>query len=185
MVYRQRKYPLFSACGLNCGLCPRYHTNGGSRCPGCAGEDFLTKHPSCGVLSCSQRHGVDYCCLCKEYPCHRYDDANLADSFITYRHQLKDLDKAKIIGLEAYEAELNKKIALLENLLETCDDGRRKSFFCIAVNLLDLQDIESVMAQIAEMSHSAKKEKTAAAVRLFQAMAEKNGIILKLCRKPS
>jgi len=27
------------------------------------------------------------------------------------------------------------------------DDGRRKSFFCIAVNLLDLQDLKSVMEQ--------------------------------------
>jgi len=55
MEYKIRSYPQFSACGLNCGLCPRYHTSGITRCPGCAGENFLMKHPSCGVLSCSQR----------------------------------------------------------------------------------------------------------------------------------
>jgi len=26
--YKLRKYPLFSACGLNRGLCPRYPTGG-------------------------------------------------------------------------------------------------------------------------------------------------------------
>lgn len=28
------------------------------------------------------------------------------------------------------------------------DDGRRKSFYCVAVNLLDLQDVKSVMGQV-------------------------------------
>gem|GEM_PF-3991072 len=35
MEYKVRSYPLFSDCGLNCGLCPRYYTDGASRCPGC------------------------------------------------------------------------------------------------------------------------------------------------------
>ena len=33
-----REYPLFSACGLNCGLCPRFYTDGESRCPGCGAK---------------------------------------------------------------------------------------------------------------------------------------------------
>jgi hypothetical protein len=46
-----------------------------------------------------------------------------------------------------YEAELNSKVELLKGLLKNFDDGRRKSFFCIAANLLDLQDLRSVMEQ--------------------------------------
>ncbi len=186
MIYCQREYPLFSACGLNCGLCPRYYTEGASRCPGCAGEGFSAKHPSCGVLSCAQRHGLAYCCLCGEYPCGRYDGADLTDSFITHKNQLKDLDKAKNIGIDAYKADLNSKIALLKNLLENFDDGRRKSFFCIAVNLLDLRDIENVTAQMADITSvkDSKKEKAAVAVRLFQTVAEKRNIALQLRRKP-
>ncbi len=186
MVYFQRKYPLFSACGLNCGLCPRYHTDGATKCPGCAGENFSAKHPSCGVLSCSQRHGVEYCCLCDEYPCKKYDGVDLADSFITHKNQLKDLHRVKSIGLDAYEAELNSKVGLLKNLLENFDDGRKKNFFCIAVNLLDLQDVEYVMAQITDKTSrdDSKKEKAAAAVRIFQTMAEKRNIVLRLRKKP-
>ncbi|NCB50602.1 MAG: DUF3795 domain-containing protein [Clostridia bacterium] len=185
MVYRQRKYPLFSACGLNCGLCPRYHMNGASRCPGCAGENFSEKHPSCGVLSCSQRHGVECCCICAEFPCERYGGADLADSFITHKNQLRDLGKAKGIGLAAYKTELNNKVGLLENLLANYDDGRRKSFFCIAVNLLEINDIEFAMEQTMNSTdqNDPVKEKAAVAVRIFQETAEKRNVVLKLRKK--
>ena len=182
-----RRYPLFSACGLNCGLCPRYYTEGESRCPGCGGEDFSLKHPSCGILSCCRRHGQQYCGLCEQYPCNRYEGACLYDSFITHKNQLIDLGKAKEYGLDAYEAELDQKVALLKILLADYDDGRKKSFFCLAVNLLDLQDILSVMGQIADHlgAGDSKKEKAAMAERLFQRAAESRNIPLKLRKKPT
>ena len=129
MEYRQRKYPLFSACGLNCGLCPRYHTAGASKCPGCSGDGFSKKHPTCGVLSCSQRKGLEYCYQCDTFPCQKYDGAGEFDSFISHLNQLKDMDKAKNIGIGVYSKELGEKISLLETLLANYDDGRRKSFF--------------------------------------------------------
>lgn len=49
-------------------VCPYYQMDGYSKCPGCSGEGFMTKHPTCGVLSCSQRKGLEYCYLCDEYP---------------------------------------------------------------------------------------------------------------------
>lgn len=185
MEYTQRQYPLFSACGLNCGLCPRYHTDGTSRCPGCAGEGFLEKHPSCGALSCCQRKGIEFCYLCEEYPCKKYEGADLYDSFITHRNQFHDFDKVTRIGLETYIAELNKKIELLEHLLKNYDDGRRKSFYCVAVNLLELQDINSVMEQIAgEVGADVSvKEKAKTAMRLFEVMAETRGLSLQLRKK--
>lgn len=185
MEYKQREYPLFSACGLNCGLCPRYQTDGSSKCPGCAGEGFLTKHPTCRVLSCCQRHGIEYCYLCDEYPCKKYDGADASDSFITHQNQLKDLEKAKTTGLDAYICELDEKIAILESLLQDYNDGRRKNFFCIAVNLLELEDVKHVIGQIANevKPEQSVKEKSAIAVRLFQAMADARNITLKLRTK--
>ena len=182
MEYKTRKYPLFSACGLNCGLCPRYHTYGTSRCPGCAGEGFSEVHPPCGVLSCCQRKGLEYCFDCDEYPCKKYDGAELTDSFITHKNQLRDIDKAKQIGMEAYEAELNTKIRILDDLLKNYNDGRRKGFFCLAVNLLDLADVGLVMKKLgSELELQAPiKEKAAAAVRLFQTKADEKGIVLRL-----
>jgi hypothetical protein len=185
MKYKQRQYPLFSACGLNCGLCPRYQTDGTSKCPGCAGEGFLTKHPSCGVLSCCQRRGMDYCYLCEEYSCVKYNGADASDSFITHQNQLKDFEKVKQIGLDVYQSELNEKVDILRKLLDDYNDGRQKNFFCMAVNLLELQDVEHVMKQIAGETKSDEsiKERSMTAVRLFKAMAEKRNIILQLRKK--
>lgn len=186
MEFKQRQYPLFSACGLNCGLCPRYHTEGISKCPGCAGEDFSLKHPKCGVLSCSQRHGIEYCSLCHEYPCKKFEGVDNLDSFISHKNQLADFDKAKNIGFDAYEDELKIKVELLKGLLMNFDDGRRKSFFCIAVNLLDLQDLNSVMEQTKDeiKPDDTLKEKCTTAVRLLQIMAETRDISLQLRKKP-
>jgi len=30
-----RQYPVFSLCGLNCGLCPNFQSTAASRCYGC------------------------------------------------------------------------------------------------------------------------------------------------------
>ena len=185
MEYKLRKYPLFSACGLNCGLCPRYHTDGKSRCPGCAGTGFSAVHPSCGVLSCCQRKDIDYCFLCEEYPCKKYEGANLSDSFITHKNQFHDMEKAKQIGMDAYEIELNEKVGALEELRINYDDGRRKSLYCVAVNLLDLADVKSVMEQLNDEIEPdmSVKTKAFAAVRLLEGMAEKRAVSLQLRKK--
>lgn len=185
MEYNQREYPLFSACGLNCGLCPRYQMDGTSKCPGCSGEGFLTKHPACGILSCSQRKGLEYCYQCDEYPCKKYDGADQSDSFITHLKQLCDMDKAKTLGIDAYRNELNEKISILETLLANYDDGRRKGIFCLAVNLLELQDVRHVMEQISSQAQPEQsvKDKATTAVQLFQSMAEQRNLTIKLRKK--
>lgn len=185
MEYRQRAYPLFSACGLNCGLCPRYQMTGASKCPGCAGEGFSARHPACGVLSCSQRRGLEHCFSCGDYPCKKYAGADQWDSFITHLHQLSDMERAKSLGMDAYQRELDEKISVLEALLAHCDDGRRKGFFCLAVNLLELPDVRHVMAQLSSQTRPEQlvKERAATAARLLEEAAAAQGISLKLRKK--
>jgi len=180
--YKTRSYPQFAACGLNCGLCSRYYTVGSSRCPGCAGEGFLDVHPTCGILSCCQRKDLEYCFECDEFPCDKYDRWGDSDSFITHRNYLADMEKAKRIGMDAYKAELDEKIGILETMLKNHDDGRHKGFFCLAVNLLDLHDLKEVIERIVvettpDMPH---KERAKTAARLFEETAQRRGISLKM-----
>ena len=183
--YKTREYPLFSACGLNCGLCPRHYTEGSSRCPGCADVGFSKVHPPCGLLSCCQRKNLEYCFDCDEFPCKKYDGADLSDSFITHKNQIVDMEKAKQIGMNAYSNELNEKIGILEELLNHYNDGRRKNLYCVAINLLELHDIKAVITQLksnvnAEMTI---KEKAVIAVQLFEEIAEQRGVSLKLRKR--
>ena len=49
------------------------------------------------------------------------------------------------MGVERYNMEQMEKARQLETLLENYNDGRKKTLFCQAVNLLSLQDIKDVM----------------------------------------
>lgn len=186
MQKEPRVYPLFAVCGLNCGLCPRFHTDGKSRCPGCGGTGFYEKHPSCGIISCAGRHGVDYCFQCEEYPCSRYAAPHEDDSFITYQNVQRDFARAKEQGLEVYRRQLDEKVQMLSLLLADYNDGRRKNFYCLAVNLLKLEDLRQALAQARQNPADADlppKERAARMVAVLEEAAQARGIDLRLRKK--
>lgn len=145
MVPFSRSEPGFALCGLNCCLCPRFHTEGASRCPGCGGEGFQQKHPSCSVVTCSRRHGnVEFCFECGDFPCKRYEDIGKKDSFITYRNVTVNLEEAER-DLEGYLSVLKTKFELLKLLTGRFNTGRSKSLYCLAVELFPIGEIEGII----------------------------------------
>jgi hypothetical protein len=180
----RREYPLFSLCGLNCGLCPRYQSKGKSRCPGCGGKDFCFKHPACSVIACNKRHdNVEYCFQCKSYPCEKYKNPSKVDSFVSYVNVKHDFEKCSSLGIDEYKRELNKKVNILELLLEKYNNGRLKNFYCIAVNFLELNDLEVVMKFISEeleKNDMSIDEKIQIIVSALKRKAQENNIDLKL-----
>lgn len=185
MADQQREYALFSACGINCGLCPRYQTTAKSKCVGCGGLGFTNVRPSCGIITCCKKRGIEFCYSCDEYPCQKYYKPNDYDSFTTHLNMHSDLEKAKTLGLDFYKAELKEKMEIVEKLILNFNDGRKKSFFCLAVNLLDLKDVKDVMVEIEKIENSTLtlKEKSKIAVAIFQAKADERDISLKLRKK--
>ncbi len=176
----KRQDTLFSLCGLNCALCSMRI---GGYCPGCGGGPG---NQPCAIARCSASHGgFEYCHECSEYPCEKYNGIDRFDSFITHRNQLKDMEKMKNMGKSAYLSELNEKSIILQKLLLDYNDGRKKSLFCIAANLLELSDLNAVMEKLEDETKGdlSLKEKAAVASNLFLSMAEQRGIILKLIKK--
>lgn len=176
-----RKNRLFSLCGLNCGLCPMHL---GGYCPGCGGGEG---NQACAIAKCSIRHGkLEYCFACGEFPCEKYENIGSYDSFITHRNRLRDFDKCREIGETAYSAEQAEKANILKMLLSNYNDGRRKSFYCVAVNLLELEDLNQALAQFAgqESADMTVKDKAARMALLLEAAAVKRDVALKLNKKP-
>ncbi len=135
---------LFSLCGLNCGLCPMQIRG---KCSGCFNGS--TCYQTCPIAPCSVRHGnVDYCFQCSEYPCRRYDGIDRHDSLISHRNQKRDMAKAKEIGIDAYLAEQRAKKEILTRFLEEYDDGTREVFFCLAVNMLEAEDLQDILSRM-------------------------------------
>jgi hypothetical protein len=179
----KRTTPDFSLCGLNCVLCPRHNTDGSSRCPGCGGPEFNLKHPSCAVIRCSRKNGnVEYCFVCEKYPCERFSriDEDGKDSFISYRNVLADNDMAKS-DLKIYLRDLEKKNKYLEYFLTTHNDGRSKGFFCLAINLLGINDLDEIIGIVKEKEKHQKLEPDTVK-GLFNERARARGIELVLRR---
>lgn len=75
---------------------------------------------------------------------------------------------------------------ILSYLLSYFNDGRRKNFFCVAVNLLELSELKEAMEQIRtndELPALPLKEQCLFVVEILQKLAAKRNIELKLIKK--
>ena len=96
------------------------------------------------------------------------------------------MEKAQSIGIEQYNLEQKEKIQILSHLLSNYNDGRRKNFFCVAINLLELSEIQEAVNQLQsndELSSLPIKEKCLYAVEVFQKIANRRNVKLKLIKK--
>lgn len=154
----------------------------GKYCGGCGNGN-----QSCKIAKCSLEHGkIEYCYECENYPCEKYQYIDKYDSFITHKRQKEDLERVQKIGIEQYNLEQQEKIKILCYLLDNYNDGRKKNFFCVAVNLLELSELKEAMKQIQQndrLSVLSVKEQCSYIVDMFQKIADRRNIKLKLIKK--
>ena len=186
----EKKYPTIACCGLDCGLCPVYYTKGPSRCPGCCGPDFLNRHPSCSIITCCVKgHNYETCAECNESPCSKINNWDKYDSFICHRVSLTNLRSIKENGIEKFLNRQQKRVKLLEFMLENFNEGRSKSFFCIATALLPIKDLEKGLKESIETIKNENfdskdlKAKSKILKEKIKEIAEKERVELKLRKK--
>ncbi len=153
----------------------------GKYCPGCGGGDG---NQSCKIARCGINHScTEYCFRCAEYPCEKYEHIDEYDSFITHRNQKANLEKAKNIGIDAYNNEQKEKMQILDYLLMNFNDGRKKTLFCQTVNLLELDALRELLSRLERCPDTMPKEKGVFAAEQIKGIAGKSGIDLTLRRK--
>ena len=189
-----KTYPTLGCCGLDCGLCPRYYSSGPSRCPGCAGLDFFNKHPSCGYITCCvKKRGLEVCARCDEFPCSKFaswlDKLTIEDSFLTHQKIKPNLYFIRKQGLDKFLRQQRERMGLMEKMLKDFDDGRSKTFYCIATTLLPVTELKALLGE-AERKVKLEKVKAddiktkAKILRgLLNDFAVKGGVELKLRHK--
>jgi len=148
-----KKYPIVGACGLSCGLCPRYHTEGKSRCPGCCGPDFWEVYATGdGFITCCVREKkLETCAQCPDWrSCQRVtrnlEAAKRRDSFISYRPLADNFTFIEENGIEEFVRLEMEKQKLLSHLIENLNEGRSKGFYCLSCQLLPLDRLKEVVA---------------------------------------
>jgi len=112
-----------------------------------------------------------------------------ADSFVTHRRCRSNLDSVKADGLRAFLGRQRKRIRQLERMLAEFDDGRSKSFYCLAAALLPVEALE---VSLREASKRARGEvdpaDLKARARIIRSMllehASREGVELRLLGKP-
>ncbi len=174
------------ACGLSCGLCPRYYTVGVSRCPGCSGPGFWEKHPACGFITCAVKNkGLETCGECPDFEgCARLarllESARVGDSFISYRNVEDNLRFIRERGVAEFARRVDERQAILRRLLEGFDDGRSRGFYCLACQLLPLASLNEALASAGVAQDAAIKERAKAMRTILGGLAERAGIDLEL-----
>ncbi len=99
---------------------------------------------------------------------------------------MKDLKRANEIGIDAYNEELEKKRMILEKLLNEYNDGRKKTFYCVVVNLLSLEELQNAMREVEDFDISQPltvKEKAEQIGSIFKDLAQQKHLVLKLRKK--
>lgn len=70
-----------------------------SDCKGC--RSGTCKYPNCGVITCYQKKGVDFCFQCDEFPCEKTNfDSDLKYRWIQMNNWMKEM------GVESYFQEI-------------------------------------------------------------------------------
>lgn len=106
---------------------------------------------------------------------------------MTHQSRKREMTRLAKLGEAALTAEVLEKKTLLQVLLATCNGGRRKTFFALAVNLLPFsvsREILRTVQQRADWGSLSIKERENLVVPMFKEAAQQREIVLQLRKKP-
>jgi len=140
-----------------------------------------------------KKKGLEVCAQCDEFPCSKFaswlDKGMIEDSFLTHQKIKSNLYFIREQGLDKFLKQQAKRIKLLERMLKDFDDGRSKSFYCIATTLLPVAELENLLCEAERKTKVGKVKaddtKTKAKIlrELLSSFAAKGGVELRLRRK--
>jgi hypothetical protein len=138
------------ACGLDCGLCPRHFTEGKSRCEGC-GSEYSFAAVGCKLYKCCvSDRGLETCAACDDFPCPMLEEASDGDSFVTHGMMISNLHFIARSGIDKYLREQALRRCALERMLSEFNDGRSKSYYCLAARLLSVDALVDALDKATE-----------------------------------
>ncbi len=178
-------HPTIGICGLSCVLCPRYQTDAVSRCYGCKTESRMSA--GCPFITCAiKKKGVEFCWDCDEnITCDKWrkhrEHGKTKDSFKCYRALERDIELALEQGVHALVQSLNVRELLLQQMLEHFNDGRSKSYYCIAATVMEISDLGQALSEAKRKSGGLDaKVKAKLLHQILDEIAAEKGYLLKL-----
>jgi hypothetical protein len=179
------KYPEIGICGLSCRLCPSYQTVAASKCRGCKSTERITV--GCPFITCAvKKVGVEFCWDCeKNESCEKWERhreiGKERDSFKSYQRLEDDINFIKAKGVKVYDEQQRIRESLLIRFLNEFNEGRSKSYYCIAATVMDIDELKSSFEEVIGDSKSLSiKDKSRIMHSIFDSIAQKKGYQLSL-----
>ena len=144
------EYPDIGICGLSCRLCPMYNTEAESRCSGCKSSSRMAV--GCPFITCAvKRKGIEFCWECGESgTCERWrkhgESGKQRDSFKCYQTLEEDLSFISRHGIAEFREIQEQRALLLKGMLKEFNEGRSKTYYCIAATVLQLEELEEALS---------------------------------------
>jgi hypothetical protein len=179
------KYPEVGICGLSCRLCPWHHSEGESRCEGCKSTNRMAA--GCPFITCAvKRKGLEFCwdCLenesCEKWKKHR-DAGRKYDSFTCYQKLEDNIAFIQKNGVDEFEGSQKLREEILKEMLQEFNEGRSKTYYCVASTVLEIDELEAALKQARESLEKLDlKGKARLLHAILDAVADKRQYCLKL-----
>jgi hypothetical protein len=172
-------------CGLSCKLCPAYYRGTKSKCGGCKSE-YRMGAP-CPFHNCAiKKKGIEFCGLCDENAtCARWrkfrEMGRQHDSIVCYQKLEDNINFIQKNGVEEFEKQQKTREELVSSMLSEFNDGRSKTFYCIAATVLEIGELERVLDKARDKSAGFDpKQKAEFMHSLLDKIAENKNYLLKL-----
>jgi hypothetical protein len=179
------KYPEIGICGLSCRLCPNYQTAAASKCRGCKSPARMVI--GCPFITCAiKKKGVEFCwdCgeneSCEKWKRHR-ETGKERDSFKSYQKLEDDINFIQVNSIKIYDEQQKIREKLLIRMLSEFNEGRSKSYYCIAATVMDIDELRNSLEAAAATSKSLSvKERSKKMHAILDSIALKKGYRLNL-----
>jgi hypothetical protein len=179
------KYPRIGICGLACVLCPTQHTDKEGWCGGCKSEKRMAV--GCPFITCAlKRKGLEFCWDCGESAeCPKWkkhiESSRRGDSFVCYQRLEDNISMARKSGVATLASHLLTKEKLLKTMLAEFNEGRSKSYYCIAATVMETGELASAVKEARKRSKGlCLKEKAKLMHEVLDGIAAKRKYVLKL-----
>jgi len=179
------QYPVIGICGLSCRLCPFYNADTESRCLGCKSKNRIAV--GCPFITCAvKKKGIEFCWDCDEHKtCVKWKKhraaGKRADSFKCYQTLEADIAFIRKNGVTEFAKQQKTREWLLREMLREFNEGRSKSYYCIAATVMEIAEVKGALAGAKRGSRGLGiKEKAGLLHSLLDGIAAKNKYHLKL-----
>jgi len=141
----------------------------------------------CPFITCAvKRKGIEFCweCevneTCEKWRNHR-ESGKKADSFKCYQKLEEDIAFIRKNGVEEFEKIQKMREDLLKDMLKNFNEGRSKSYYCIAATVLEIDELRDALKRAKSESCGLNiKKKSDVLHSIIEGIAERKSYCLKI-----